>query len=231
MRRRILAGIVLSFMAGTTMAASIQVIPNVTSTGQPGTCNEVAGRCVLYLDGSSPFYVIVHGTSLPETVGATLGVSFSGLTMTGAALASTRPSAGRAFDYVVARPTSSTRCSGTDCIILALAPVVGEVPFGTVDAFVLNFMLPQPGTSPNCPEGPPFYLCIFSIDIYDDGGEFSWTDLNANPIPATYTQARINYCPYALDCVIPPVPIPATVWLLGTSLAGLMGWRLRRLAA
>jgi hypothetical protein len=72
-------------------------------------------------------------------------------------------------------------CTGFDCINTVLASPSGTLPSGTVDAFVLSF-------TANC---PPDTVCTYLIDIHDDGGDFSWTDTNAQPIPATYTQARV----------------------------------------
>jgi hypothetical protein len=215
-RQRILAAIILSLTATPGIAASVQVIPNDTFTPQLGNCVVIAGRCQSIIV-STTFYVIVHGTSMPQTTGATLGVSFStvngvgSLTMTGAALPPTTPSSGQPFNAIVAGPPSPpwTSCSGPNCLVTVLAPTAGTLPSGTVDAFVLYF-------TTNCPSG----FCTYDINIFDDGGDFSWTDTNANAIPATYTQARV--CT-TLFCV----PLPPGLWLLGSAL-GVLGWMRQR---
>jgi hypothetical protein len=216
MARRIARQIlgIAALLSSASMAASVEVRPNLNSTPQPGACVVIAGRCELTIvSPTNSFYVIVHGISMPQTPGATLGSLFStvtgtgSLTMTGATLASTTPSAGNPMHTIVVGPpappwTKPANCNtGPDCPITVLASP-NAPPSGTVDAYVMNF-------TASCSTA----VCVYNIDVYDDGDDFSWTDTNAGPIPATYTQAR----------VILQTPIPAGVWLLGSAL-GMLGW-------
>jgi len=218
MRQGILTGLILILTATTAMAAQVEVIPFEPSTPQAGaSCNVVAGRCDLVTSNTN-FSVLVRGLNQPQTAGATLGLTFSpgaGMDWTAADLASVPPMNGLAFGAIVATPDPGTTalpiapvtaCDNFgDCIVTVLAPTAGTLPSGTVPAFVLKFAASAPGT----------YL----IDILDDGGDFSWSDANAQPIPNTYTQARVTV-----------IPLPAATWLFGSALA-LLAWVRRKLMA
>ena len=151
------------------------------------------------------FSVTVHGDGFPQTTGATLGLTFDGTRtlMMSVALASGSP-----FNAIVPTPASGHSCPppGTACLISVLAPLSGTPPSGSFDAFVINFVATAYGS--------------FNIALYDDSGDFSWTDANANPIPVTYTQADVGS----------HVPLPAAFWLLGSAL-GVLGWMKRKAAA
>jgi hypothetical protein len=206
-------GLAALLCSSATMAGTVEVRPtdSATPTTIPGTCVVVNLRCEL-TTLSNTFSVIVVGLDQPATAGATLGLAMSpGVTWTASALSTVPPTSGQAFNALVSTPdpnvTDVTSCTGFDCINTALAPTSGTLPSGTVVAFVLTFSVGGPGE----------YL----IDIMDDGGDFSWTDTSAMPIPNTYTQARI----------INAIPLPAASWLLAPAILAAARFSRRRRAA
>lgn len=145
------------------------------------------------------FFVAVSGSGFPETVGATLKLSFNS-----AAVSVVTPTltsgivlaAGSPFTGGIVAP--SPFLSGN--ILNVLAPTVGTLPSGSFDAFVINFVKTGPG--------------LANIQLIDDGNDFSWTDATTfMAIPVTYTNAV--------------VPVPSAAWLLASGLAGLRFFRRR----
>ena len=155
--------------------------------------------------------VNVFGSGFPDTVGATLKLSFNG-----AAVAVRQPTltngivlgAGSPFTGGIATPTSA----GSFPVLgnfSVLAPTVGALPtgnFGGNAAFTINFVA--------------IGLGLANIQIVDDGLDFSWTDATTfEAIPVTYTNTLSPQV----------IPVPAAAWLFGSAL-GLLGVARRRFA-
>ena len=189
--------------SATSFAATVTVIPSKSDIG-PG----------------ETFFVDVFGSGFPDTVGATLKLFFNSdvvqvqtPTLTaGIVLAPSSP-----FTGGIALPTGNAAFPSGG-ILSVLAPTVGVLPtgnFGGNAAFRIFFR--QLG------------IGVDNIVLSDDQADFSWTDATTfGAIPVSYTQANASAC-FPEGC--PPTPIPATAWLLGTGLAGLLGRRLRRSGA
>ena len=154
--------------------------------------------------------VNVFGSGFPDTVGATLKLSFNA-----AAVAVRQPTltngivlgAGSPFTGGIQTPTSA----GTFPVLSnfsVLAPTVGTLPtgnFGGNAAFTINFVA--------------IGLGLANIQIVDDGADFVWSDEFSAPIPVTYTNTLSPQV----------IPVPAAAWLFGSAL-GLLGVARRRFA-
>lgn len=149
------------------------------------------------------FSLTVSGADFPATVGATLKLLFNDVAVgvaqptrvNGIVLASGSPFTGGVF--VDPGPYPSGR------IFSVVVPVVGALPSGNFDAFVINFTALAAGPA--------------NTVIFDDQFDFSWTDgATFLPIPVTYTQADVTV-----------IPVPAAAWLFGSAV-GLLGAVRRR---
>ena len=141
------------------------------------------------------FYVDVFGDGFPDTVGATLKLTFSSSVSVlspslgaGIVLAPGSPFTG---GIAVIPACTPTYISGNACNFSVLAPNVGALPtgnFGGAAAFRINFTTIGPNAA--------------NVRIVDDQADFSWTDAHSfTAIPVTY--------PYSQEPPAPPVvPVP-----------------------
>lgn len=178
-----------------------------SSTGFAATVTVTPSTIGLISIGDN-FSVTISGAGFPDTVGATLKLSFDPTivavrtpTLTnGIVLA-----AGSPFTGGIVAPTPFL----TGNILSILAPTVGTLPNGAFNAFVVNFTALANG--------------LANISLDDDQSDFSWTDATTfSAIPVDYTQASVR---------VGAVPAPPAVWLLGTAVVALAGRRLSRKAA
>ena len=225
MRQRILAGIILSLTAVTTMAASVQIIPTPT-----GVC------CSAGLINGQFFVLTVTVTGMPGN-GSTTGVTGGTFTLNfdstkvfiaGVVLPAT------ATIPVTATPPANTTSNPFDFIS----------PLTTIDANNVAFSVMRNGTTPfNYASGnfvafkitgvalPGALPGPANIVLVDDGAANSWKDQDANAVTGvSYTQANISVCNLDGCGTTPITPIPAAVWLLGSAL-GVLGVMRRRAAA
>lgn len=153
----------------------------------------------------------VFGSGFPDTVGATLKLSFNSAAVAVRQATLTNGivlGAGSPFTGGIATPTpAGSFPSGGNFSVLA--PTVGTLPtgnFGGNAAFTINFVAIGLGAA--------------NIQLIDDGADFSWTDAATfEPIVSTYS--------YSLSPQV--IPIPAAAWLFGSAL-GLLGVARRRFA-
>lgn len=117
-------------------AATVNVVPSTNSVANSNT-----------------FSVLVSGVGLPETGGATLGLTFDAsiIHVTGMSLAQGSP-----FDTLI--PTSFDNVGGQVERISLLAPVTGTLPSGGFNAFSIDFLAVGSG-----------YSAISLIDDVADG--------------------------------------------------------------
>ena len=154
--------------------------------------------------------VNVFGSGFPDTVGATLKLSFNGAAVQVRQATLTNGivlGAGSPFTGGIATPTPA----GAFPVLgnfSVLAPTVGALPtgnFGGNAAFTINFVAVGLG--------------LANIQIVDDGADFVWSDEFSAPIPVTYTNTLSPQV----------IPVPAAAWLFGSAL-GLLGVARRRFA-
>ncbi len=152
--------------------------------------------------------VNVFGSGFPDTVGATLKLTFNSAAVAVRQATLTNGivlGAGSPFTGGIATPTpAGSFPSGGNFSVLA--PTVGTLPtgnFGGNAAFTINFVV--------------IGLGLYNIQIVDDGADFSWTNAtDFSAIPVTYITPQM-------------IPVPAAVWLFGSAL-GLLGVARRRFA-
>ena len=176
------------------------------------------------------FFLDVFGSDFPDTVGATLTLTFNsaavrlaspltrlaplvtdGLTSTGIGSVF---AGGVQTPLCVPQPsTANPICSnpfpsgGNFSILAGLTGALPTGNFGGAAAFRLNFVAIGLGAA--------------NVQIGDDGADFTWSDALSLPIEGvTYTYQNNN---------IQVIPVPAAVWLFGSAL-GLLGVARRRLA-
>jgi hypothetical protein len=181
-----------------------------SATGFAATVTLVPSTTAVYFPGES-FYVDVFGSGFPDTVGATLHLTFSSAVSiaTPTTTAGIVIPAGSPFTGGIVAP--SPFLSGN--ILSVLAPTVGTLPtgnFGGNPAFRINFV-----ATVTCVVAP----CPANIQLVDDQADFSWTDATTfQAIPVTYTQANVN---------VYVEPVPAAAFLFPSALAAL-GWLRRK---
>ena len=135
------------------MAASITVVP---STATPGV--------------GDTFTLLVQGTGFPETAGATLGMTWNTAVVD---VVSVDAAVGSPFTggVVAAAPWNP---------ITILGPLVGALPIGDFDTFLITFSAIGTGSA--------------DIVLVDDQIDLCWSDAQTFGCvtPVTYTQATVN---------------------------------------
>lgn len=183
---KVLAGMLFLLLISPAQAVTVNVVPDNSSVGLNDT-----------------FSVLVSGVDFPETGGATLGLTFDEtvINVTGFSLATGSP-----FDSITpTTPSASDNVNGEVGFITVLAPLVGALPSGDFDAFVIDFIAVGAGTS--------------AINLIDDGTIKGWTASDFSLIsPITYNQGEVT---------VTSVPLPAAGWLLVSGM-GLLGGVVRK---
>lgn len=149
------------------------------------------------------FSIVMSGADFPNTGGFTLLANFAPVatintptTTNGIVVPVTSPFAAGAI-------ANSPFLSGNQFTVLA--PTSGALPSGSFTAVQFNFTATALG--------------FLNFSITDDGADNVWTDGDTfEPIPVTYDYSAIS------NVQVGVVPLPASVWLLGTAL-GLVGIR------
>jgi outer membrane protein OmpA-like peptidoglycan-associated protein len=168
---------IATLCAGLLALLSSSVVFAATVTVTPSTANPVIG---------TQFTLTVSGAGFPDTVGATLQLTFDPTKVavfepalgSGIVLAPGSPFTGGIAMPATCTPTYT---SGSACNFSLLAPTVGALPTGNFDAFQIVFTALAVGSA--------------NIVLVDDGADFTWTDgtIDALPIPGiTYTQASVT---------------------------------------
>lgn len=193
----------LGYLVGALalLGSSAGIAATVTLTA---TCAQSAS-CSQVQVGQS-FSIQMDGAGFPDTAGATLLVNFNGTvasiktpTITnGIVLAPASPFTGGVI-------ASDPALAGSQFTFLAGNPPAA-LPTGSFSSVVFNFTALAAGA--------------LNFSIGDDGLDNVWTDANTfEAIPVTY-----NYTNSGVTVQGAVVPLPASVWLLGTAL-GLVGIR------
>jgi hypothetical protein len=149
------------------------------------------------------FFLDVFGSGFPDTVGATLHMTF------GSAFSVLTPTttngivipAGSPFTGGIVAPSPFL----TGNILNVLAPTVGTLPagnFGGFPAFRINLAVTNFCSAFECP---------IDVKLVDDQADFSWTDATTFlPIPVTYIY---QYVPAPPAAFLFPSGLSALAWI------------------
>jgi hypothetical protein len=148
------------------------------------------------------FSVTVSGVNFPQTLGATLRLTFNiaVVSVSGVELAPGSPFTGGL--------TATLPFNSGDSIVL-LGPLTETLPSGNFDAFRINFKVLAPGNA--------------DIALAEDGADRVWLTEDNKPIPVTYHQARVQTAAMADRPAAPAaaqsVPSPSTATDTATNAA------------
>jgi len=192
MMRRLISVVCAGLLASTAHAATVSILPSPT---KPNV--------------GDAFTLTVRASAMPQTGGATLGLSWTSsvVRLDGISLTPVPgvPPVGSPFNVV--EPVSANldeQSDGKIEFLTWLAPTSGTLPSGDFNVIDLKFTRIGPAAG--------------LVALEDNGGVKSWSDPNALPIPG------VVYEP----AVIEAIPLPASLFLFAPVLAGLAATRRRR---
>jgi len=154
---------------------------------------------------NNTFSAFISSLDIPETGGATLGLTFNAnvIHVTGLSLAPSSP-----FDTI--SPSAIDNVNGQIEFISLLPPLYGALPSGNFDVFSIDFLAVAPGFS-------AISLIDDAADGRNPGDVKGWTGTDFLLIEnIVYNQGEVTV-----------VPLPAAAWLF-LSAVGVLGYRGKR---